>query len=312
MGGKGGPVTPAHQHAGPGVSKSSLLFAMGLTSVTLIAEIIGGLYSHSLALLSDAGHVFMDLTALLFALFALTLAGRPTSDRRTFGLHRMEVLAALINGVFVVGLAFWIFWESVGRLSSTVIPRVVPMATLGVLGLIVNIVVAWRLHALSRRDLNIRAVFLHVASDALASLGVVIGALVIYKTKWTFVDPMVSIAIALIILVNAAGLLRDAFNLLLEGVPRHLRLEEVEAAIRAAPGVASVEDLHLWGLCSHLSSLSAHVKVHPDALADTGALLEAINTPLREKFHITHTTFQLEPTSPNSPISFPPHIPNPL
>lgn len=288
-------MTRSHQHSEPGLSKSALLFAVGLTAVTLVAEVAGGLYSHSLALLSDAGHVFMDLTALLFALFALSLAGRPPSDRRTFGLHRIEVLAALTNGFLVVILAFWIFWESVERLSSNVLPRVVPMAALGIVGLLVNIVVAWRLHDLSRRDINIRAVFLHVASDAMASLGVVIGALVISQTGWTFVDPLVGIAIALIILVNAMGLLRDAFNLLLEGVPRHLQLQEVEAAIRAVPGVVSVEDLHLWGLCSHLSSLSAHVKVHPNVLADTNALLKAINTPLREKFRITHTTLQLEP-----------------
>ncbi len=298
-------MTHPHHHTEAGLSKSALLFAVSLTAVTLIAEVAGGFYSHSLALLSDAGHVFMDLTALLFALFALALAGRPTSDRRTFGLHRIEVLAALTNGLSVVGMAFWIFWQSVGRLSSSVLPRVAPMATLGLLGLLVNILVAWRLHDFSQRDINMRAVFLHVASDALASLGVVIGALVIHQTGWTFVDPLVGIAIALIILVNAVGLLRDAVNLLLEGVPRHLHLNEIEAAIRAVPGVLRVEDLHLWGLCSHLSSLSAHVKVHPHLLGDTGALLTAINTPLREKFHITHTTLQLEPGSSDSPLSFP-------
>lgn len=293
-------MTHPHHHAETGLSKSALLFAASLTGVTLIAEVAGGIYSQSLALLSDAGHVFMDLTALLFALFALALAGRPTSDRRTFGWHRIEVLAALTNGILVVGMAVWIFWESVERLSSTVLPRVVPMATLGFLGLLVNVLVAWRLHGFSQRDINLRAVFLHVASDALASLGVVIGALVISLTGWTFVDPVVGIVIALIILVNAVSLLRDAFNLLLEGVPRHLQLNEIEATIRAVSGVVRVDDLHLWGLCSHLSTLSAHVKVHPHALTDTSALLKAINAPLREKFKITHTTFQLEPESPTA------------
>lgn len=298
-------MTHSHHHTEAGLSKSALLFAVSLTSVTLVAEVAGGFYSHSLALLSDAGHVFMDLTALLFALFALALAARPTSDRRTFGLHRIEVLAALTNGLSVVGLALWIFWESVGRLSSTLLPRVVPMATIGILGLIVNVIVAWRLHDFSQRDINLRAVFLHVASDALASLGVVIGAFVISLTGWTFVDPVVGIVIALIILVNAVSLLRDALNLLLEGVPRHLQLNEIEETIRAVSGVVRVDDLHLWGLCSHLSTLSAHVKVQPSALADTGALLKAINTPLRDKFHITHTTFQLEPESPNFTTAFP-------
>jgi cobalt-zinc-cadmium efflux system protein len=294
-------MTPSHHHSEPGLSRSALLFAASLTAVTFLAEITGGFYGRSLALLSDAGHVFLDLTALLFALFALSMAGRPTSERRTFGLHRIEVLAALTNGCLVVGMAVWIFWESVNRIGSTEIPKVVPMATLGVIGLLVNIVVAWRLRPFSRHDINLRAVFLHVASDALASVGVVIGALVIYRTGWSFVDPMVGFLIAVVILVNAVGLLRDALNLLLEGVPRHLRLLEVEAAICAVPGVNRVEDLHLWGLCSHFSSLSAHVKVHPDALKDTGALLGAINDPLREKFRITHTTLQLEPENPPSP-----------
>jgi len=288
-------MTRTHHHREAGLSKSALLFALSLTSVTLLAEVAGGFYSRSLALLSDAGHVFMDLTALLFALFALSLAGRATSDRRTFGLHRIEVLAALTNGLLVVGVALWIFWESATRLSSPEMPRVVPMAALGVLGLLVNIIVAWRLHSFSQKDINVRAVFLHVASDALASVGVVIGAGIISLTGWRFVDPLVGMAIAVIILVNAVGLLKDALNLLLEGVPRHLQLHEIEAAILAVPGVVRVEDLHLWGLCSHLSSLSAHVKVHRDVLTDSGALLNAINTPLREKFHITHTTLQLEP-----------------
>jgi cobalt-zinc-cadmium efflux system protein len=293
-------MTSPHRHADAGPSRSALLFAVSLTALTCVVEGVGGFYSRSLALLSDAGHVFLDTTALLFALVALSMAGRPPSDRRTFGLHRIEVVAALINGCLVVGMAFWILWESLGRIGSTAVPRAVPMAALGLFGLLVNLIVAWRLHRFSQRDLNLRAAFLHVASDALASLGVVIGALIIYKTGWSLVDPLVGIGIALIILANAVGLLREAFNLLLEGVPRHLRLQEVEAAIRAVQGVSRVEDLHLWGLCSHLSSLSAHVKVHPDALADTGTLLESINAPLREKFRITHTTLQIEPEGPAS------------
>jgi cobalt-zinc-cadmium efflux system protein len=295
MGEASHPMTSPHHHPEAGRSRPPLLFAAGLTAVTFVAELVGGFYSESLALLSDAGHVFMDLTALVFALLALSLSGRPTSHRRTFGLHRIEVLAALTNGLLVVGLALWIVWESLGRISNHTIPRLVPMAVVGVLGLVANLIVAWRLHGFSRQDMNIRGAFLHVASDALASLGVVVGALVIYGTGWFWVDPLVGLGIAGIILVNAGRLLREGFNLLLEGVPRHLRLSEVESSIRDVPGVVRVEDLHLWGLCSHLTSLSAHVRVRPETMVNTGALLEAINTPLREKFRITHTTLQLEP-----------------
>ncbi|MBL8023153.1 MAG: cation transporter [Elusimicrobia bacterium] len=294
-------MTVTHHHSGSRQSRPPLLFAAGLTSLTFVAEIVGGLYSGSMALLSDAGHVFMDLTALLFALLALTLSARPPSDRRTYGLHRMEVLAALTNGLLVVGLALWIVWESLGRLSSPHSPRLVPMAIIGGFGLLTNLIVAWRLHDFSKKDLNIRGAFLHVASDALASLGVVVGALTIYWTGWSWVDPLVGLGIASVIFLNAGRLLREGMNLVLEGVPRHLRLNEVEDAIRGVPGVVRVEDLHLWGICSHLSSLTAHLTIQPQFLSDPRALLEAINTPLRDKFHITHTTLQLEPETPKSP-----------
>lgn len=282
-----------HGHPVTGARKP-LGIAAGLTGFIFIVELAGGFYSGSLALLSDAGHVFMDMTALGFALVAMILADRPISDRRTFGLHRLEVLAAAVNGSLLVGLAVWILWESLGRLSSPAIPRVGPMAVLGGVGLLVNLVVAWLLHGFSKSDLNMRAAFLHVASDALASVGVIAGAGLISVTGWTFVDPLVGMAIAVAILVNAGRLLREALNLLLEGVPHHLDLAEVEKSLLSVDGVHAVNDLHLWGLCSHLTSLSAHVRVDVTHLAQPAPLLNTINTLLKEKHAITHTTIQLE------------------
>jgi cobalt-zinc-cadmium efflux system protein len=282
-----------HAHPSTG-ARRPLGIAAGLTGFIFIVELVGGYYSGSLALLSDAGHVFMDLTALGFALTAMILADRPVSDRRTFGLHRVEVLAALANGLLIAGLAVWILWESAGRFSSSSIPRVGPMAVLGGVGLIINLVVAWLLHGFSKSDLNTRAAFLHVVSDALASVGVIAGAGLISVTGWTFVDPLVGMGIAVAILVNAGRLLREALNLLLEGVPHHLDLAEVEKSLLSVDGVHAVNDLHLWGLCSHLTSLSAHVRVNVTHLAQPAPLLNTINTLLKEKHAITHTTIQLE------------------
>ncbi len=281
----------AHPVAG---ARRPLGIAAGLTGFIFFVELAGGYYTGSLALLSDAGHVFMDLTALGFALIAMILVDRPVSDRRTFGLHRLEVLAALANGGLIVGMAVWIMWESAGRFSSTSIPRVGPMAVLGGAGLIINLVVAWLLHGFSKSDLNMRAAFLHVASDALASVGVIAGAGLISVTGWTFVDPLVGMGIALAILVNAGRLLREAVNLLLEGVPNHLDLAQVEKTIRSVDGVHAVDDLHLWGLCSHLTSLSAHIQVDAAHLTHPAPILNTINTLLQEKHAITHTTIQLE------------------
>lgn len=281
-------------HAHPvSEARRPLGMAAGLTALIFIAETVGGYYSGSVALLSDAGHVFMDLSALGFALFAMVLADRPVSDRRTFGLHRLEVLAAFLNGGLLIGMALWIVWESAKRFSSTALPQVGPMAAIGSVGLVANLGVAWVLHGYSKSDLNMRAAFLHVASDALASVGVVVGAGVISLTGWTFVDPLAGMAIALTILVNAVRLLREALNLLLEGVPTHLDVAEVEKTICSIEGVRGIDDLHLWGLCSHLTSLSAHVRVDAALLGHPTPILNTLHDRLKEKHAITHTTIQL-------------------
>ena len=283
-----------HDHAavnhGP---KNLLMLAAALTAFTFGAELAGGLWTNSMALLSDAGHLFMDLTALLFSLFALRLAERPATDRRTFGLHRLEVFAAFLNGALVTGVAVWIMTESLERLRTVPDVKVGPMLGLALAGLAVNLLVAWRLHRFVPHDINLRGAFLHVAGDALASVGVVAGGLLIKATGAMIIDPLVGIFVGAVIVVNAFRLLKDSIHILLEGVPEHIDLPEVIAALKSVPGVAAVEDTHVWNICSHLSTFSAHVALRADKAQEQQQVVEAINRLLRDRFRIEHSTIQV-------------------
>ncbi|MBK6879479.1 MAG: cation transporter [Elusimicrobia bacterium] len=274
--------------------RAALAFAVTLTGLVFVAELWGGLRSGSLALLSDAGHMLMDFLGLVITLVALRLSARPASDRRTFGWHRVEVLAAAVNGLLVSALAGGLLWESALRLRQPVLPRLPPMIGVAVLGLVANLWVAARLRGAARHDLNLRGAFLHVTSDALASVGVIGAGLVMAATGWAVLDPLIGIGIAGAILFNAFRLLREALNLLLEGVPRHLRLDEVLAAVKAVPGVVDLSDAHLWGLCSHMVSLSAHITVDPARWDDQPRLQNEIAARLRDRFGIGHVTLQME------------------
>ena len=284
-----------HEHASDNRHSASLLALSALlTAGIFFIELAGGLWTNSVALLSDAGHVLMDLTALLFSLFALRLAERPVTDRRTFGLHRLEVFAAFLNGALVTGVAIWILWESMGRLKAPPAVKTGPMVGVAILGLAVNLFVAWRLHGFARRDVNVRGAFLHVASDALASLGVVAGGIVIHFTGAVVLDPLVGIGVAVVIVVNAFRLLKESVDILLEGVPRNIVLAELVEAVESVPGVRAVEDTHVWTICSHIVSLSAHVVVSPEGMAAQKEVTDRINALLRERFHITHSTLQIQ------------------
>lgn len=285
----------SHAHAEDGRRPLRALgVAVALTGLVFVAELWGGLRSGSLALLSDAGHMLMDFLGLLITLAALRFSTRPASTRRTFGLHRVEVLAAAANGLLVSCLAGALLWESALRLRRPSLPSLAPMMGVAALGLVANLLVAARLRGAARSDLNLRGALLHVTSDALASVGVLAAALLMRATGWAVLDPLVGVGIAAAILVNAFRLLRDALNLLLEGVPGHLRLDDVLAAVRAVPGVSDVSDSHLWGLCSHVVSLSAHVKVDPARWDDQRQLQREIADLLRDRFGIRHVTLQLE------------------
>jgi cobalt-zinc-cadmium efflux system protein len=271
-----------------------LIFAIALTAITLVAEVIGGLWSNSLALLSDAGHVFLDLFALLLSLGAIKLAAQPASERHSYGLHRAEVLASLVNGLTVFVMALGILYEGSKRFISPEEVKTIPMLVIAVLGLIANLLAAKGLHGHSHDDLNVRSAFLHVLGDAAASVGVIAGAILMRYTGWYQADPLISIAIGLLILVGAGRVLREAVHILMEGVPRGLSVDQVAAKIRGIDGVLEVHHLNLWAVCSHIFALSAHVEIEPAYDGQRSQLLHRIEHELEHSFHITHTTIQFD------------------
>ena len=271
-----------------------LVFAIALTAITLVAEIIGGIWSNSLALLSDAGHVFLDLFALVLSLGAIKLAAQPPSDRHSYGWHRAEVLASLINGLTVFLMAIGILYEGSKRLMAPEAVQTAPMLVIAVLGLIANLLAARGLHGHAHDDLNVRSAFLHVLGDAAASVGVIAGAILMRYTGWYQADPLISVAIGLLILVGAGRLLRDATHILMEGVPRGMSVDQVAISIRGIEGVADVHHLNIWSVCSHIIALSAHVEIEPAYDGARSLLMHTIEHDLRHRFHITHTTIQLD------------------
>jgi cobalt-zinc-cadmium efflux system protein len=268
--------------------------AIALTAITLVAEVAGGFWTNSLALLSDAAHVFMDLFALVLSLAAIRLARFPASDRRTYGWHRAEILASLVNGLTLLLIAAGIFREAFSRLLHPEAVKSREMFVIALVGLVMNLLAAARLHRHAHDDLNVRSAFLHVLGDAIASLGVIAGGIVMLFTGWFALDAAISMAIVLIIGFGAVRLLREAGHILLEGVPPHLDLNLVVERIRGVPGVNDIHHLHVWSICSHITALSAHIDVHPDHRRRQGEIIGELEHLLEHDFHITHTTLQPE------------------
>lgn len=301
----------AHQSSGV---QRRFIWSMVFTGLTLIAEVIGGLLSGSLALLSDAAHVFMDIFALGLSLLALNLSTRPADDQHSFGWHRLEVLAALINGATLLVIAIGIWIEAVQRWSHPVEIRSMEMLIIAVIGLVVNVVVAITLgghdhhdHAHEhdhstlekntvRKDLNLNSAFLHVVGDAISSVGVIIAAIIIQFTGLNWVDPLISILIGVIILASSFRVLKSALHILVEGVPEGLSVHEIHDSLTGLPEVASVHDLHVWNLCSGTVALSAHLVLNPTGEAQPDATMQNVKKLLREEYRIEHTTIQFEET----------------
>lgn len=268
--------------------------AIVLTAVTLLAEIAGGLWTNSLALLSDAAHVFLDLFALVLSLAAVQLAGLPVSERHTFGFHRSEVFASFVNGLTVFLMGLGILYEAWGRFAAPEPVKSGPMLVIATIGLIMNLLAAKTLHSHSHDDLNVKSAFLHVVGDAAASVGVIAGGVVMYYTGWYLLDALISAGIGLLILGGAGRVLRESVHILMEGTPRGLDLAVVTAALREVKGVRDIHHLNVWSVCSHITALSVHVDVEPDFDGERGSLLHRLEQLLEHDFHITHTTIQLE------------------
>jgi cobalt-zinc-cadmium efflux system protein len=257
-------------------------------------EIFAGIQAHSLALVSDAGHNFTDGLALLLAWFGFYLQAKPADEIKTYGYHRAGVLSAFVNALALLVLSAWIFYESALRLQyPRPVHEGVMMAVAG-LGLVVNGGIMWALRPASRHDLNVRSAFVHMLGDALGSLGIVAGAIVIRYTGWERVDPALSILIGILIVWTAWGIIREALNILLEGLPRGMHLQDAIAAMRAIEGVLDVHDLHIWSLGSSTHALSCHVLIADVPPSASGAILQRLNAMLAERFHISHTTVQFE------------------
>ncbi|HXG15243.1 MAG TPA: cation diffusion facilitator family transporter [Calidithermus sp.] len=267
-----------------------------LTGAFLVVEAVGAWFTGSLALAADAGHMLTDVGGLALALFAIWIAARPPTPEKTFGYYRAEILASVVNALLLLVAAGWILVEAYRRLLA---PREVlggPMMAVAGLGLAVNLFGAWLLRRGAGESLNIRAAYLEVLADALTSLAVLAAAAVVTVTGWTVADPLASAVIALLIVPRTWRLLRQAVNILLEGVPAHLELGEIEAAMLAVPGVRRVHDLHVWTLTSGREAMSAHVVV--DDPADSERLLDELHRVLHARFGIDHTTIQLDKAPP--------------
>lgn len=271
-----------------------LIFAIVLTAVTLIAEVVGGLWTNSLALLSDAAHVFLDLFALILSLGAIKLAARPASERHTYGFHRSEVFASFVNGLTVFLMALGILYEAWLRFSAPEAVKSLPMLVIAIIGLSMNLLAAKALHVHSHDDLNVKSAFLHVVGDAAASVGVIVVGVIMYYSGWYQLDALISAAIGLLILAGAGRLLRDSIHILMEGTPRGLELADVAATIRSVEGVRDVHHLNIWTVCSHILSLSVHIDIDNSSERQRAHILHEIEHLLAERFHITHTTVQME------------------
>lgn len=282
-----------HQHAGTGEAhRSRLGIVFGLTALYLVAEVIGALWTNSLALLADAAHMLTDVAGLGLALFAIWFAARPAHPGKSYGYYRIEILAALLNGAVLLAVGGYILYEAWGRLREP--PEVsggVMMAIAGI-GLIVNLTGVVLLRGGAEESLNVQGAFLEVVADLLGSLGVVIAGLIIWITGWGYADPLFSIGIGLFVIPRTVRLMSKAVHVLMEGAPHDLDIGEVEATMNAVSGVRSVHDLHVWSVTSGLASLSAHV--HIEQTADGDAVLDRITRQLENRFDIHHCTIQIE------------------
>lgn len=264
-----------------------------LTGLFLIVEAVGGAMSHSLSLLSDAGHMMTDLLAMLLSLFAVSFAARPATHRKTYGYHRLEILTALINGTILVLVSLYLIVQAAHRLLRPEVVATRLMLYVAVVGLLANLGGIAILSG-SRQNLNVRAALLHVLGDALSSLGVVGGAIFMRITHWYQADGLISIAIGGVILWGAVRLMWEACDILLEATPSGMALAELTSVLRSVEGVVDLHDLHVWSITSGMPALSGHLVVKDGFLSQSDQLLNRVKQVLEERFGICHTTLQLE------------------
>jgi cobalt-zinc-cadmium efflux system protein len=270
----------------------NLKIAIILTSIIFFMEFIGGVVSNSLALLSDSAHVFMDVVALLLSFGAIKISARPSNSSMTFGYHRFEIFASLINGVTIIGIAVFIFYEAYERIFDPPVVKGAQVLVIATIGLIVNSWAALKLHGHS--DLNIKSAYLHVIGDALASVAVIAGAIIILLTGNNIVDPILSIFIAGMLLYGAFRLVVGSMRILLEFAPKHVDADTLSRELMELDGVKGVHDIHIWSICSNIHAMSAHILVDRIHVQQTQVLISEISKKVSDRFNIMHTTLQFE------------------
>jgi cobalt-zinc-cadmium efflux system protein len=290
-----------HDHGVPRTAgarhRRRLVVVLGITLGILAVEVVGAVVTDSLALLADAGHVLTDAAGVLLAVLAVTLAARPSTPRRSFGLYRLEILAALVNALLLFGIAAFILWEAWQRWSEPPDVRAGGMIAFAVVGMVGNLVCLLLLRDGARQSLNVRGAYLEVLGDLLGSAAVIAAGAIILVTGWQRADVVASVAVALMILPRTWSLLRESVDVLLEATPRGVDLTEVRAHILGTRGVVGLHDLHVWTLTSGMPVMSAHVVLSDTTWAEGGGgrVLDDLGVCLADHFDVEHCTFQLEP-----------------
>lgn len=281
----------AHGHHASG-SRRRLRLVLVLTALYMVAEALGGWWTGSLALMADAGHMLTDVAALALALVAMWFSARPATSSKTFGYYRLEILAALVNGVALVLISLLIFYEAYQRLAAPPAVKSATMTLVAVGGLLVNLACAWLLHGDHVTDLNVRGAWLHIIGDALGSVGAILAGVVMSLYGWYAADPFFSFLIGLLIVWSSWNLIRESTNVLLEGTPAHINIAAVEDTILQTEGVQDVHDLHIWTITSGREALSAHV-IYVETISQA-ELLKQLRSKLHDRFGVDHLTIQME------------------
>lgn len=281
-----------HDHADATAGKRRLATALGITSCYMVLEAVGGFWSHSLALLADSGHMLADVAALGLSLLAAWLAQKPASPQRSYGNYRTEILAALANGATLLAISAFIVVEAVQRLAAPAPVAGGLMLAIATGGLVANLLSLWVLHAGRNASLNVRGAWLHVLTDAMGSVGAMVAGVLVWAMGWNWIDPLVSILIALLVIHSAWSLIQEVTAVLMEWAPTGMDVDEVRATMLAVPGVAEVTDLHVWTIASGHVALSAHVLC--ENTAGITAIRKALRQTLLDRFAIHHATLEVD------------------
>jgi cobalt-zinc-cadmium efflux system protein len=283
-----------HQHnsANQKNGQRRLILAISITGCWFVIELAGGIYTNSLALMADAAHMLTDLAALSLSLFALKISTRPATHEKSFGYLRAEILAALANGIILILMGLYIFYQAYHRFLSPPPVKSLPMLIVAVTGLIANIVTARLLYDSRHENLNLRGAFLHVLGDTLGSIGAIIAGFFMVMRQWYLADPVVSTMVGALVLVGAWRLVDESVDILLEGTPRHLNASQILNDLNGMQGVASIHDLHVWSIASEITAMSCHLILK--ANEDANRALSEASRLMSEKYGIEHTTIQME------------------